>query len=279
MALLGLGVPLARVPRSGEFARAGDIPGAIALRAPRVAMLAGLQDERGQPSPSSSWMRWLLTRRYGLSVDRLGDADLAAGRLTSGGYSAFVVPDGSVAAPTGAALAALQAWVRAGGTYLGIRGQGIALAQSAAITTATASPPTDAQMPGVSLGVQLDPGAPVAWGERASGFAFATGDPVLSASGGTVVARYGAGATFFAGGYAADTGPLQGTAAVIDESIGAGRTVLFAFDPVFRGYVEGTERLVANALLAPPTGAATTRARPVRAVRSVAAPFSEQQQP
>jgi hypothetical protein len=102
---------------------------------------------------------------------------------------------------------------------------------------------------------------------------------VLSASGGTVVARYGAGATFFAGGYAAGTGPLQGTAAVLDEPVGAGRAVLFAFDPVFRGYVEGTERLVGNALLAPPTGASPTRARPVRAVRSVAAPFTESEAP
>src|SRR5206468_12560269 len=91
----------------------------------------------------------------------------------------------------------------------------------------------------------------VAWGERAGGFVFATGDPVLHAAGGTVVARYPTGSAFFAGGYAQATGALHGTAAVLDEPFGAGRTVLFAFDPVFRGYVEGTERLVANALLAP----------------------------
>ena len=99
---------------------------------------------------------------------------------------------------------------------------------------------------------------------------------MLHASGGTVVARYPAGSAFFAGGYARDTGPLRGTAAVLDEPVGAGRTVLFAFDPAFRGYVEGTERLVANALLAPPTGRRADAARaPVRAVRPVAAPFSE----
>jgi hypothetical protein len=149
-------------------------------------------------------------------------------------------------------LAALQAWVRNGGTYIGFRSEGITLAQSAGITAATASPPTDAQMPGVSLAVTLNPHDPVAWGERARGFVFATGDPVLHASGGTVVARYPSGSAFFAGGYAHDTGRLHGTAAVLDEPTGAGRTVLFSFDPAFRGYVEGTERLVANALLAPP---------------------------
>jgi hypothetical protein len=279
--LLRGGVPMARVPRAGTFrhAEAGVPAGAVGLRVPRVAMLAGLDDGTGNPSPSSSWMRWLLERRYGLTVDLLGDADLAAGRLASGGYTAFVVPDGIPPTPTPGALAAIQAWVRNGGTFVGVRGEGIAMARSAAITTASAAPPADPAMPGVSIGVELDPGDPVAWGERTSGFAFATGDPVLHVSAGTVVARYPAGSAFFAGGYARDTGPLRGTAAVLDEPLGAGRTVLFAFDPAFRGYVEGTERLVANALLAPPSGAAATRARPVLSVRSVVAPFSENDQP
>jgi hypothetical protein len=207
-------------------------------------------------------MRWLLERRYGLAVDLLGDADIAAGRLAGGGYTAFVVPDGIPPAPTQGALAAIKAWVRGGGTFVGIRGEGIAVARSAGITTATAVAPADPGMPGVSLGVQLDTGDPVAWGERPSGFAFATGDPILHAAGGTVVARYPTGDAFFAGGYAGGTGPLRGTAAILDEPQGAGRTVLFAFDPVFRGYVEGTERLVANALLAPPAGAPASAARP-----------------
>jgi len=295
MQLLERGVALGRVPRSGEFVlppdtdatavlsahrvRAFDVvpPGAVSLRLPRVAILDGLQDRlTGGPSPSSSWARWLLERRYGLAADRLTEADVAAGRLASGGYTAFVVPDGSLPAPSPAALAALQAWVRAGGTYVGFRGEGVALAQSAAITTATAAPPSDTARPGISLAVQLNAADPVAWGERARGFAFATADPVLSAPDASVVARYPSGSAFFAGGYARDTASLHGTAAVIDEQVGAGRTVLFAFDAAFRGYVEGTERLVANALLAPPTGNPAARARPVRAVRSVATPFSEE---
>jgi hypothetical protein len=270
MTLLGRGVELARVPGSGDFVAPGAA-GAVALRAPHVALL-----DAGLPTSSWSWTRWLLERRYGLTVDRLGMADIAAGALGAGGYTALVVPDVTLPALSPEALAALQAWVRGGGTYVGIRGAGVALAQSAAITTTTAAPPADPQMPGVSLGVELKPADPVAWGERARGFVFATGDPVLSAPAGAVVARYPTGSAFFAGGYAAATGPLHGTAAVVDERFGTGRTVLFAFDPAFRGYVEGTERLVANALLAPPSGAAAARARPVRAVRSVVAPFSEQ---
>ena len=189
------------------------------------------------------------------------------------------MPDGSLPAPSPAAVAAVQAWVRTGGTYVGVRGQGIALAQSAGITTATVAPPADALMPASRSACSSMPPTPSPGASVPSGFAFATGDPVLHAAGGTVVARYPSGSAFFAGGYARSTGPLRGTAAVLDEPVGAGRTILFAFDPAFRGYVEGTERLVANALLAPPTGAPATRARPVRAVRSVAAPFSEEQTP
>jgi hypothetical protein len=257
--------PLARMPGSGEFV-APDAPGAVVLRAPTVALL----DVGG---PSESWMRWLLTQRYGLAVDELSAADIAAGRLA--GHSALVVADGIVSSLPPDALSTLQSWVRNGGTYIGARAAGVAIAQSAAITAVTAQPPSNALMPGVSLGVQLRPADPVAWGERATGFAFANGDPVLSAPDAAVVARYPTGSAFFAGGYAHDTAGLHGTAAVTDESIGAGRTVLFAYDPAFRGYVEGTERLVANALLAPPTGAPATRARPVRSVRAVVPPLSE----
>ena len=251
MHLLAQGSRLARVPRAGTYVAAGD---GVEMRAPRVALL-----DEGPATASFAWARWLLEQRYGLPVDLVGSADLE--RLASGDYSAFVVPDGAFPPPSAAGLAALQSWVRNGGTYIGFRGAGIELAQSAGITTATASPAADPQMPGVSLGVALDPDDPVAWGERTSGFVFAGGDPVLHPSGGTVVARYPSGSAFFAGGYAEGTAALHGTAAALDEPTGAGRTVLFAFDPVFRGYVEGTERLVANALLAPPTGRAVTRSR------------------
>ena len=77
-------------------------------------------------------MRWLLERRYGLAVDAAdGDADLAAGRLATGGYTAFVVPDGSLPHRRRRRSRRIQAWVRAGGTLVGVRGEGIALAQSA----------------------------------------------------------------------------------------------------------------------------------------------------
>jgi dihydroflavonol-4-reductase len=66
-----------------------------------------------------------------------------------------------------------------------------------------------------------------------------------------MAAAYPAGPRFRVSGYTVGVGALEGSAAATDERAGAGRVVLFSFDPAFRGYAEGTERLLANALLAP----------------------------
>jgi hypothetical protein len=270
-ALLNAGIGVSRLPASGAFAVSGSgdfatlrnvaadhgvslvaldqaPAGAVTLRAPRVAMIAG------DSGLSDAWARYLLQQRLGLAVDFISAADVATSRLSRGGYTALVVPDGAAAMnainPHG--LAALAAWVRGGGTLIGWQQQGVALARAAGVTAVTAvDPPPTLQVAGVLLRDALDDSDPVAWGEDASGFTFDTSDPLLSANGAPVVARYPSGSDFFVSGYAAGTGVLRGTVAATDEHVGAGRVVLFAFDPAFRGYAEGTERLVANALLAP----------------------------
>ena len=113
---------------------------------------------------------------------------------------------------------------------------------------------------------QLDTTDPVAAGEAPRAGRSTTGDPLLDAHGAGVVRAYPAGRRFFVSGYATGTDALRGTPAVTDEA--ARRRpcrCLFAFDPVFRGYVEGTERLVGNALLAAPARPAPpAAARPAR---------------
>jgi hypothetical protein len=269
VALLRDGAVVRRVPGSGAFAttaeprdeaarrgivlaRAEALPeGAVALRAPKVALLA---DPEGNTSLSPAWAAHVLGGRLGLAPDRLGTGDLAAGRLTTGGYDAFVVPDGTVehGGLSAAALAALAAWVRTGGTLVAWRGQGADVAQAAGVTAVRASAPQGLLVPGASLRVVLDPADPVAWGEETRGFTFDVDDPVLAAGGAPVVARYPAGGGFWASGSTSGTAALQGTPAATDERVGTGRVVLFAFDPCFRGYAEGTMRLLANALLIPP---------------------------
>ena len=44
---------------------------------------------------------------------------------------------------------------------------------------------------------------------------------------------------------------LGGTAAVVDEPMGDGRTIVFSVDPNFRAWTEGTQQILFNAILGP----------------------------
>jgi hypothetical protein len=283
--LLARGVPIGRVPGRGdvvvpgavdhallrELAAARRVPlralaaapaGTVALRVPRVALLALA------PGPSGGWLRHVLERRLGAEVHSLDASAVEAGRLTSGGYTALIVPDAGI--PDGTvrppALGQIQTWVRAGGTYVGVRGAGAGVAEAAGITSARLAPPSAGlKVPGASLGVLFDEADPIAWGMGRTGFVFNNGDPVLAGGGAHPVARYPGAEGFFVSGYAEGTDALHGTPAVLHESFGAGHVVLFAFDPAFRAYAEGTQRLLANALLLPrPAGAAAAAAPSAR---------------
>jgi hypothetical protein len=67
-----------------------------------------------------------------------------------------------------------------------------------------------------------------------------------------------------------DKGPkARIAAAVIDEAVGEGRTVAFGFEPNFRAFTDGTQRVLWNAMFGPdPEARATARASSVaRATR------------
>ena len=91
--------------------------------------------------------------------------------------------------------------------------------------------------------------------------------------------RYPSGDTFWANGYTVQGDTLKGTVAVVDEPTGAGRAVLFAFNPLFRAYNESGLHLVANALLYPSSGTAARTASPVQVdparAAAAAAPVAE----
>lgn len=245
-ALLAAGSAVRRTPDGGFTTGADGLP----LRAPRVAVL----DDGGQPA---GWTAWLLQERFSLDAPLLAAGAVAA-RL--GQLDVLVVPDGAAPDLGTAALVALQAWIRGGGTLIGARTAGVAVARAAGVTAVrTVQAPPDLQTPGNPVRLLLDTADPVALGERAESFALNAQDPLFDAGTAKVLARYPEDARFFVSGYATGTGVLRGAPAVTDETVGAGRVVLFAFDPVFRGSVEATQRLVGNALLAPPPGGATPR--------------------
>jgi hypothetical protein len=81
---------------------------------------------------------------------------------------------------------------------------------------------------------------------------------------------------WFISGFASNAQELGGTAAVVDEPVGSGRTTVFSVDPNYRAFTNGTQRILRNALLGPSAGAAhaakagssVRRAREARARRA-----------
>src|SRR4029077_948599 len=72
-------------------------------------------------------------------------------------------------------------------------------------------------------------------------------------------------------------GKLDGRPVVVDQPFGSGRVVLIGFDPFYRAWHEGSERMALNAALYPtgpaiPAGAPTPPAAALTATRSRALP-------
>ena len=80
-----------------------------------------------------------------------------------------------------------------------------------------------------------------------------------------------AGALWFSG-YAGGELSLLGSAGLVEEVLGAGHVVLFSGEPNFRGWTDGTQVLLANALVYPKEAAAFAGVdvRSPRAARAVA---------
>ena len=196
------------------------------------AALASVVPGATQPNAGTSWARFALAR-LGAQVDVVDDAALAAGALA--GHDGFVVADGAPASLSTPALAAVSAFVASGGTFVGWRARGIAVAGAAGLTQATVTPSGPATW---------IPGAAVAVG---ASVVLDNDDPLVA--GGHVVADYGA----VLSGWTLSS--PAGRPAILDERVGAGRAVLFAFDPVFRASSESAQALLTAALTGATPGA------------------------
>ncbi|MBY8874753.1 carboxypeptidase [Micromonospora sp. PLK6-60] len=294
--LLNRGVPLVRDLDSGVVGLAAK---SLTPELDRLAQSAGITLEpnaapaEGSPltrpdvglfggtgisltSGSHGETRYVLGKRWGLDLKPVTTADINNNTPAFTDRTVLVVPDGSSSngGLTAQGQANLRAWIAAGHTYVGLRNEGTRLARAAGLTSTTeVTKPADYRMIGSHLRVDVDHASPVALGRPAEDFEFNNGDPILRASTtGTNVLSYPTGGTFWANGYTTRADLLKGTTALVDEPTGAGRAVLFAFNPLFRAYNESGQHLVANALLAPTAGAPVARAATARAATAQADP-------
>lgn len=234
-------------------------------KAPKLGVLQ-LSATSSAARQSTGWLRSRLDREWKLPFTLLTPADVAAGRL--GGVEVLVTPDGP-AGPASTALgdagrAALQRWTRDGGRYIGWQG-GTELAARLGLTTATLAEPTS-DIPGTLFRVKVDGSSPLSKGVGATAWNFTSYDLVMKASSGVAVSYPAADSPdWFVSGFERGAAELGGTAAVVDQAVDKGRSVLFAADPNFRAFSDGTAKLLYNAILGPdparaPQATATAKA-------------------
>ncbi len=268
-------------PRSEPVREVRD-PGHDRIRrAPRVALYS-MSPQFTRGIESSGWLRWLLDD-WGLRFTDVTAQEIAAGALDR--YDVLLVPDGYALVdpdfpedPYGyddlgeAGRAALTDWVSEGGRYVGYS-DGAVLASALGISSGefTLGDDEGFSTPGSLLRIaNEDRRSPLT--EDVGDFAWAMhlGDYVMRTDDEDAVAmafpRAGS-EDFFVSGEAEGAEALGDTAAVLDERVGRGRTVSFSFDPNFRAFTDGTQKLLRNAILgdAPRGGDRTARAARVAA--------------
>ena len=227
-------------------------PPAPPATVPRIGVLS-LSATATSAIESTGWLRYRLEQEWRLPHRLLTPADVAAGALT--GIDVLLAPNGPAPAADAAlgpaGRAALTGWVQAGGRYVGWRG-GALLAARLGLTSAQLASPTS-DVPGSLLRVRIAPDSPLgadvgptAWQFYEYDLVMRAGDPA------TVAASYPPASSpdWFVSGFADGAEELGGTAAVVDEPVGAGRSVLFAGEPNFRAFTDGTAKLLFNAMTA-----------------------------
>jgi hypothetical protein len=229
-------------------------PGAPkATRTPKLGVLQ-LSATSGTARESTGWLRSRLDREWHLPFTLLSPADVTAGRLS--GLDTLLVPDGPAPAAYDALGAdgrtALQKWVNDGGRYVGWTG-GTRLAARLGLTTAVLRD-AKSDVPGSLFRVDVSGKSPLAQGVGATAWQFYISDTVMTEQDPARVAVSYPAATspdWFVSGYQRGGEELGGTAAVVDEPIGKGRTVVFGGEPNFRAFSDGTAKLLFNAMTGP----------------------------
>ncbi|MGH3326653.1 MAG: M14 family zinc carboxypeptidase [Streptomycetales bacterium] len=241
---------------------------------PRVGLLQ--LSNSASAVESSGWLRYRLDQEWNIPHEDLTPGEVTPGALE--GLDVLLVPEGDAAAAHKglgkAGRDALAAWVNGGGRYVGWQG-GAELASRLGVSTARLSAPKS-DVPGTLFRVRADERSPLAAGVGPFAYMFNEFDPVMRASDPSdVVVSYPPGDSddWFVSGFASGAAEdLGGTASVIDEAVGSGRAVVFASEPNFRAFTDGTARILLNAILGTdPARAAGAPAAPAGAAVRAAA--------
>ncbi|MGH2681443.1 MAG: M14 family zinc carboxypeptidase [Actinomycetota bacterium] len=236
--------------------------------APSVALFEG---PGATALESRGAVRWLFTEVWGLPFDVVAGGDIAAGSLSD--VDVLVMPDGypnyALQALGAKGKKALVAWVNGGGRLIAWEGSAEIATRIGASTAVLQLAHTN--MPGSLVRIALDETGSLADGVGPFAWAMFEDDPLMTPGAGQEAAAYPAATSedFFVSGLDSGAERLGGSSAVVDEAVGQGRATVLSFDPVFRGWADGTQRILWNAIVGPDpfSGAAATVGSPARAER------------
>jgi Zinc carboxypeptidase len=223
-------------------------PRGLRLAHPRVGLY-----QSWIPSMDEGWTRFVFEKQVGVDYETLHDADLRRGALRArfdaivlpsqspsqilNGHAAGEMPAEYTGGVGSSGVAALRAFVEAGGTLVALDAAApFAIEQLALPVTQSlrASPaPADFFCPGALLEVAIDPAPPLGHGLPSRTAIWFETSPAFEAPDRAVVARYG-GENPLLSGWLLGGARLDRKAALVDVPLGRGRVVLFGFRPQYR---------------------------------------------
>ncbi len=249
-----------------------------ALRLPRVLLLGG----EGTASTGFGAHWHFLEEVLDLPFDAVNVGDVGSVELSR--YDVVLVPPGNPVGTLGeSGVERLRGWIRSGGTLVasGNAAQRLAgpLADVGERTTLDESEPDRDErlaralrtrqeradeawaerVPGTILGVSLDPAHPLTWGAAAGGagpdrmFVLSSGVGFEPSDDAETVAWFPEGLDRISGVISErNLERLDRSAWLMERRLGSGKVILFADDPVFRGFWYGALPLYVNAILLSP---------------------------
>ena len=245
--------------RSGEVLDpqaelAGPVGEPDAPQPPADAPAIGLWHMSPVYHESPGWLRWLFDKRWQLPYRAIETEDIRGGGLA--GVDVLVVPDGYAKAVIRrlgtSGVRQLRSWLADGGRLVAWQG-GARLAAKLALTTAHLRKPSS-DVPGSLFHVRVDTDSPLSTGVGDEAWMFYEYDWVMNETdpdAAPVSYPDPSSPAWSVSGFARGARELGGTAAVVDEAYAEGRVVLFAGEPNFRGFTEGTQTILRNAVVGP----------------------------
>jgi hypothetical protein len=212
-----------------------------------------LETDRSTRGYESAGQTDYLFDLWGLPFDHEVVSEFAITSESLAPYDVVVLPDGfanyALQDMGSKGKKALKDWVNHGGRIVAWQG-GALVASRAGISTAQFST-SNTNAPGALVRVSLDSTSPLADGVGDTNWVMYQDDDVMKPGLGHAVATFpSAGdADFATSGLTLGIDALTGASAVADEAVGRGRVVSFSFDPNFRAWTQGTQRLLWNAIV------------------------------